>query len=58
VLFVSGLDSSEELVSILPGIQLEHILKKPVDRDCFISAINHNLAEVTGGASRQVKDRS
>ena len=58
VLFISALDSSEELVSILPGIQLEQILKKPVDRDFFISAIKHNLGDVTGGASRQVKDRS
>ena len=58
VLFISGLDSSEELVSILPGIQLEQILKKPVDRDFFISAINDNLGDVIGGASRQVKDRS
>ena len=38
VLFVSALDTSEELVSILPGIQLDQILKKPVDRDYFISA--------------------
>ena len=58
VRFISALDSSEELVSILPGIQLEQILKKPVDRDFFISAINDNLGDVIGGASRQVKDRS
>jgi two-component system, OmpR family, response regulator ChvI len=58
VLFVSALDSSEELVSILPGIQIEQILKKPVDRDFFISAIIKNLADVTDGASRQVKDQS
>ena len=58
VLFVSALDSSEELVSILPGIQIGQILKKPVDRDFFISAIIKNLAEETDGASRQVEEQS
>ncbi len=58
VLFVSALDASEELVSILPGIQLDHILKKPVDRDYFISAVKSNLSDVTEGASRQVSDQS
>jgi len=58
VLFVSALDSSEELVSILPGVQLGQILKKPVDRDFFISAIKNNLGDLTGEASRQVRDKS
>lgn len=57
VLFVSALDSSEELVSILPGVQLGQILKKPVDRDFFISAIKNNLGDLTGEASRQVRDK-
>jgi len=46
VLFVSALDTSEELVSILPGIQLDQILKKPVDRDYFISVIKDCLGDV------------
>lgn len=58
VLFVSALDSSEELVSILPGVQLGQILRKPVDRDFFISAIKNNLGDITGEASRQVRDKS
>lgn len=58
VLFVSALDSSEELVSILPGVQLGQILKKPVDRDFFISAIKNNLGDLAGEASRQVRDKS
>ncbi len=49
VLFVSALDASEELVSILPGIQLDNFLKKPVDRDYFISAVKDNLGDVTEG---------
>ena len=48
----------KSLVSILPGIQLDQILKKPVDRDYFISAIKDSLGDVTGGESRQVKDKS
>ncbi len=44
VLFVSALDASEELISILPEVQLANILKKPVDRDIFISAVKANLS--------------
>lgn len=49
ILFVSALDASEELVSILPGVQLDKILKKPVDRDYFISTVKRLLSGVTEG---------
>jgi two-component system response regulator ChvI len=49
-LFVSALEASEELISILPGIQLRNILKKPVDRNYFISTVKRLLSSgVTEG---------
>jgi two-component system, OmpR family, response regulator ChvI len=42
-LFISALDASEELLSILPGIQLRNILKKPVDKNYFISTVKELL---------------
>lgn len=47
VLFVSALDASEELISILPEVQLANILKKPVDRGHFISTVKANLSDTT-----------
>lgn len=38
-LFVSSLDAAKELVSILPGISSEHIIRKPVERQRFINAV-------------------
>ncbi len=49
VLFVSALEASDELISILPGIQIENILKKPVERDFFISTVKGILGGVTEG---------
>ena len=46
VLFVSALDASEELISILPGVQLDNILKKPVERDYFIFTVKRILSDV------------
>jgi len=39
-IFVSALDATDELVSILPGLQKDFVLRKPVDRDTFINAID------------------
>jgi CheY-like chemotaxis protein/predicted transcriptional regulator len=39
VIFVSALDAAKELVSILPGISSEHIIRKPVERQHFINAV-------------------
>jgi two-component system, OmpR family, response regulator ChvI len=40
IMFCSALDIAEELVSILPDIKHDHIIKKPVKREYFISKIN------------------
>ncbi len=43
IMFCSALDIAEELVSILPDIKYDHIIKKPVEREYFISRINSML---------------
>jgi CheY-like chemotaxis protein/class 3 adenylate cyclase len=43
VMFVSALDVAEEVSSIFPDMKRNHIIKKPVDREHFISKINSML---------------
>jgi CheY-like chemotaxis protein len=44
VVFVSALDAAEELVSILPGISLQDIIRKPVGKERFIRAVRAALS--------------
>src|SRR5918999_1920429 len=43
VMFCSALDVAEEVVSILPGMKYDDIIKKPVQREYFVSKINSAL---------------
>ena len=43
IMFCSALDIAEELTSILPDIKYNHIIKKPVEREYFVSKINSML---------------
>ncbi len=43
IIFCSALDVAEELVSILPDIEHDCIIRKPVERQYFISKINSAL---------------
>ena len=43
-LFLTALETPEELVSALPGIQSENIIKKPVENDYLLTAIKKRLA--------------
>jgi two-component system response regulator ChvI len=43
VLFVSALDAIEELVSILPSVNYDNILRKPVEKKYFIKKIRSLL---------------
>jgi CheY-like chemotaxis protein len=43
IMFCSALDIAEELLSILPDITYDHIIKKPVEREYFIRKINSML---------------
>jgi DNA-binding response OmpR family regulator len=39
LLFASALDAAKELTSVLPDIQSQDIIKKPVDRENFIKTV-------------------
>ena len=43
IMFCSALDVTEELISVLPDIKYEHIIRKPVKREYFVSKINSML---------------
>jgi two-component system, OmpR family, response regulator ChvI len=43
VLFVSALDAIEELVSVLPSVSYNNILRKPVEKEYFINKIRSVL---------------
>jgi two-component system, OmpR family, response regulator ChvI len=45
ILFCSALEIAEELTSVLPAIEHNHIIKKPVEREYFITKINSALNE-------------
>ncbi|HET7345642.1 MAG TPA: response regulator, partial [Nitrososphaeraceae archaeon] len=36
VLFVSAVDAAQEMISILPGVKLDDVVKKPVDEEQFL----------------------
>jgi two-component system, OmpR family, response regulator ChvI len=45
-IFVSALDAAEELLSMLPGIELDkHIIKKPVGKELFLERMNTMISE-------------
>ena len=43
VLFVSALETPDELVSVLPGIRADNIIKKPLEIDQFVYAVKNRL---------------
>jgi CheY-like chemotaxis protein len=45
VLFVSALDAVEELVSILPDIQRNSIIRKPVEKDNFVKSVQLAISQ-------------
>ena len=45
IMFCSALEIAEELTSVLPDIERNHIIKKPVEREYFINKINSTLNE-------------
>ncbi|HEY7226881.1 MAG TPA: response regulator [Nitrososphaeraceae archaeon] len=44
IIFASALDAAKELTSVLPEINSQDLIKKPVDRDNFIKAIKVALS--------------
>jgi two-component system, OmpR family, response regulator ChvI len=45
VLFVSALDAVEELVSILPDIKHNSIIRKPVEKDNFVKSVQQAMSQ-------------
>ena len=43
ILFVSALDAAQEMVSILPGMGLDDVIRKPVDIEQFLSKVKTAL---------------
>jgi CheY-like chemotaxis protein/class 3 adenylate cyclase len=43
IIFCSALDMAEELISILPDITYDHLIKKPISRENFIKKLNSIL---------------
>ena len=43
ILFVTGLDILDEILSIIPGISKNHIMRKPVDRKVFTNTVKNML---------------
>jgi CheY-like chemotaxis protein len=44
IMFCSALDIAQEVTSVLPNIEHEHFIRKPVEREYFINKINSALA--------------
>lgn len=47
ILFVSALDAAEEMISILPGIGFDDIIRKPVDIEQFLFKVKQLLSRTT-----------
>ncbi len=43
ILFVTALDILDELLSIVPGISKEQIMRKPVDKKIFTNTVRNML---------------
>ena len=48
-MFLSALDAAEELISILPGVKYDDIIKKPVCNEELVRRIAEKLKLPTGG---------
>jgi response regulator RpfG family c-di-GMP phosphodiesterase len=47
IMFLSALEIAEELLSVLPDIKHNDILKKPVEREYFVSKVNSAINNST-----------
>jgi DNA-binding response OmpR family regulator len=44
IIFVTALDAADELVSILPDMTLDLVIKKPADRALIVSTVKRAIA--------------
>lgn len=47
VLFVSALDAAQEMVGMLPGVKLDDIIEKPVDKEQFLYKVKMTLRSLS-----------
>ena len=40
IIFVTGLDILDEILTIVPGISKERIMRKPIDENIFTNTVN------------------
>jgi CheY-like chemotaxis protein/predicted transcriptional regulator len=45
IIFVSALDAAKEIVSVLPGVRPQDIIRKPVDREYFVDTVKTILCD-------------
>jgi two-component system, OmpR family, response regulator ChvI len=43
ILFLSALDAAEEMISVLPGMKLDDVIRKPVEQEHFIKKLKSAL---------------
>lgn len=43
ILFLSALDAAEEMISVLPGMKLDDVIRKPVDQEHFLKKLKSAL---------------
>jgi two-component system response regulator ChvI len=39
ILFISALDAANEMISILPDVKLDDVIRKPVEQDQFLNKL-------------------
>jgi DNA-binding response OmpR family regulator len=54
VIFVSALEATDELVSILDGVTTGNIIRKPIDKEHFIQMVKTNIESANSGKNRYV----
>jgi DNA-binding response OmpR family regulator len=45
IIFLSALEATDELVSVLEGVKSVDVMKKPIDREQFIQKIRSSIGE-------------
>ena len=47
ILFASCIEIAEEILSVLPGVKREHLIRKPVEQEVFIDLVKKTIRETS-----------
>jgi DNA-binding response OmpR family regulator len=47
VLFISALDSAQEIISVLPNVKLSHIIRKPIEANELVQIMKDNISSIS-----------